>query len=141
VGINTGILSRSGGYQGIGFAVPSNLARRVIDDLKQFGEVRRGSIGAIELASITTRLAREMELADTRGALVWRMDRSSQAYRDGLRPGDVIKAFGDQQVEDASHVLRLVSDSRIGSRVRFSVMRDGKTLELPVSIVQGSRRR
>jgi Do/DeqQ family serine protease len=141
VGINTGILSRSGGYQGIGFAVPSNLARRVIDDLKQFGEVRRGSIGAIEVSSITTQLARELALGDTRGALIWRMDRASQAYRDGLRPGDVIKTFGGQAVDDASHVLRLVSDARIGSRVRLGIVRDGTPQELTVSIIQGSRQR
>jgi Do/DeqQ family serine protease len=141
VGINTGILSRSGGYQGIGFAVPSNLARRVIDDLKLYGEVRRGSIGSLELAPLTTRLARDLGLSDTRGALVWRMDRASQAYRDGLRPGDVITSFGGQTVEDASHVLRLVSDARIGSRVRLAVVRDGEAVNLTVSIVQGSRRR
>jgi serine protease Do len=85
VGINTGILSRSGGYQGIGFAVPSNLARRVIDDLKQFGEVRRGSIGAIELASITTRLARRARLAH--GSVVTGLPRRPSARRrhQGIR--------------------------------------------------------
>jgi serine protease Do len=141
VGINTGILSRSGGYQGIGFAVPSNLARRVIDDLKQYGEVRRGSIGSVELASVTTQLARDLELTDTSGALVWRMDRASQAYRDGLRPGDVVRTFGAQEVDDASHLLRLVSDARIGSRVHLDIVRAGKSTELTVTIVQGSRRR
>ena len=141
VGINTGILSRSGGYQGIGFAVPSNLARRVIDDLKQYGEVRRGSIGAIEIAPITTQLAGDLGLENTRGALVWRMDRASQAYRDGLRPGDVITVFDGQTVADASHLLRLVSDAKVGSRTRLSIIRDGRKMDVIVSVVQGSRQR
>ncbi len=141
VGINTGILSRSGGYQGIGFAVPSNLARRVIDDLKKYGQVRRGSIGAIEIAPITTQLARDLNLESTRGALVWRMDRSSQAYLDGLRPGDVIVLFDGQAVADASHMLRLVSDATVGSRVRLGIVRDGRKTDLSVTVVQGSRQR
>ncbi len=141
VGINTGILSRSGGYQGIGFAVPSNLARRVIDDLKKFGQVRRGSIGSIEIAPITTQLARDLKLESTRGALVWRMDRGSQAYLDGLRPGDVIVLFDGQAVDDASHMLRRVSDARVGSRVRLGIVRDGQKMDLSVTIVQGSRQR
>ena len=141
VGINTGILSRSGGYQGIGFAVPSNLARRVIDDLKKYGQVRRGSIGSIEIAPITTQLARDLNLESTRGALVWRMDRGSQAYLDGLRPGDVIVLFDGQAVDDASHMLRLVSDARVGSRVRLGIVRDGQKMDLSVTIVQGSRQR
>jgi serine protease Do len=69
------------------------------------------------------------------------MDRASQAYRDGLRPGDVVRTFGAQEVDDASHLLRLVSDARIGSRVHLDIVRAGKSTELTVTIVQGSRRR
>ena len=68
VGINTAILSRTGGYQGIGFAVPSNLAKRVIDDLIRYGQVQRGSIGALQVDSLTTSVAEYLRVSDTRGA-------------------------------------------------------------------------
>src|SRR5262249_12525896 len=80
VGINTGIFSESGGYQGIGFAVPSNLARRIIDDLMRFGEVRRGSIGPLKIETLTDEQAQELGLRNTKGALISRMFRGSEAY-------------------------------------------------------------
>ncbi len=70
IGINTAIYSQSGGYQGIGFAVPSNLARKVFGELQQFGEVRRGSIGYVEIAPLTTQLAEQLGAPDTRGVVV-----------------------------------------------------------------------
>ncbi|HJZ73348.1 MAG TPA: trypsin-like peptidase domain-containing protein, partial [Vicinamibacterales bacterium] len=84
VGINTGIYSESGGYQGIGFAVPSNLARRVIDDLMKYGEVRRGSIGYIGIEKMTPELAEEYGTRNANGALVSRMMRASEAYEAGI---------------------------------------------------------
>ena len=93
VGINTGIFSQSGGYQGIGFAVPSNLAKRVVSDLMAYGEVRRGSIGYIGVEKLTAPLAEEVGAPNTDGALVSRMNRGSEAYEAGLRPGDVIVGF------------------------------------------------
>ena len=77
VGINTGIYSESGGYQGIGFAVPSKLARHVVDDLMQYGEVRRGSIGPLGIEKLTPQLAEEVGVKGTSGALVSRMTRAS----------------------------------------------------------------
>src|SRR5262249_11636200 len=93
VGINTGSFSQSGGYQGIGFAVPSNLARRVVDDLMKYGEVRRGSIGYLGIEKLTPQLAEEIGVKDTNGALIARMSGQSEAYSAGLRPGDLIVAF------------------------------------------------
>ena len=93
VGINTGIYSESGGYQGIGFAVPSNLAKKVVDDLMKFGEVRRGSIGYIAVEKLTPQLAQEVSVPNTSGALVSQMTRDSEAYDAGVRPGDVIVSF------------------------------------------------
>ncbi len=141
IGINTGILSKSGGYQGIGFAVPSNLARRVIGDLQKYGEVRRGSIGNIEIAPLTTQLAQELNVSGTNGALIWRMSSNAEAYRSGLRPGDVVVTFNGTTVEDASHFLRLLADAKIGTTAVIGVLRDAKRIELKVPIVQGSRRR
>ena len=118
VGINTGILSQSGGYQGIGFAVPSNLARRVIDQLVEYGEVRRGYIGDLLLSPLTTQIAEQLGVGHTRGALVTRMVRRSAAYDAGVRPGDTVVSFNGQQVEDPSHLLRLVADAPIRSTAR-----------------------
>ena len=84
IGINTAIFSQSGGYQGIGFAVPSNLARRVMDDFIEFGEVRRGSIGYIEISPLTTRQAEQLGVSADRGALVSRMRRGTPAYDAGF---------------------------------------------------------
>ena len=103
VGINTVIFSQSGGYQGIGFAVSSNLAKRVVNDLQQYQEVRRGSIGLLpnQVANLTTRNAAELKLPDTKGALIYEMWRNSSAFQAGLRPGDVVVSFNGTQVEDA----------------------------------------
>jgi serine protease Do len=141
VGINTAIYSQSGGYQGIGFAVPSNLARRVMNDLIQFGEVRRGSIGYLEVAPVSTREAEQFGLPSPRGALVSRMARNSAAYEAGIRPGDVIVSFGGQAVQDASHFLRLLADAKIGSTVRLELIRDGQTRDVQVAVSRAQPRR
>jgi serine protease Do len=143
IGINTGIYSESGGYQGIGFAVPSNLARRVVGDLMKYGDVRRGSIGYIGLEKLTPQLAEEYGASSTNGALVSRMSRASEAYDAGIRPGDVIVAFNGQAVDDPSQFARLVSDARIGSTAAVRVLRNGRTVEVKLAIVSSanSRRR
>src|ERR1051325_8102426 len=85
VGINTAIFSQSGGYQGIGFAIPSNLARRVVNDFLKYGEVRRGSMGAVILAPLTTEGAAQLGAPDAHGLLVQRIGRASAAYQAGMR--------------------------------------------------------
>jgi S1-C subfamily serine protease len=142
VGINTAIYSQSGGYQGIGFAVPSNLARRVMNDLLQYGEVKRGYVGGLQTVSVTEALAQELGLANTRGALVWRMSRASAAYDAGLRPGDLIETFNGAPVDDANHFLRLLADAQIGSTVTLGVRRDRERFEvkIPVSKMPRSQR-
>ena len=138
VGINTGIFSESGGYQGIGFAVPSNLARRVVDDLMKYGEVRRGSIGPLSLERLTDRLAADAGIRNTNGAYISRMYRNSEAYDAGLRPGDVVVAFNGQPVEDPSQLLRDVVDAKIGSTATMRVVRNGRTLEFKLPIVSSA---
>ena len=141
VGINTVIFSQSGGYQGIGFAVSSNLARRVVNDLQQYQEVRRGTIGLSpdQYVPLTTRIAEEMKTPDTRGALIYRMYRNSPAYQGGLRPGDVVVGFNGTAVEDPGHLSRLMSDAAIGSTASVSVIREGRRVELKVPVVRVSR--
>jgi serine protease Do len=139
VGINTVIFSQSGGYQGIGFAVSSNLAKRVVSDLQQYQEVRRGSMGPDQYIPLSTRMAEEFGAPDTRGALVYRMARTSPAYQNGMRPGDVIVAFNGTPVEDPGHLSRMVSDATIGSTAQVTVIREGKRVELKVPIVRVPR--
>ena len=141
VGINTAIFSETGGYQGIGFAVPSNLVRHVMDELIKYGEVRRGTISGIELTPMTTRYAEELGAANTKGVLVTRMLEQSAAYRVGIRPGDIIVHFNGTTVEDSSHFMRLLSDAPIGGAVALGVFRGGKTLEIEVPIVKRSAAR
>jgi Do/DeqQ family serine protease len=138
VGINTVIFSRSGGYQGIGFAVSSNLARRVVNDLQQYQEVRRGSVGLLpdQVVPLTTRIANELKLADTKGALVYEMLRTSSAFQGGIRPGDVIVSFNGAPVEDPGHFSRLVSDARIDSVATVGVIRDGRRQDLKITITR-----
>ena len=142
VGINTGIFSQSGGYQGIGFAVPSNLARHVVDDLMKFGEVRRGTIGGIlTIDKLTPQYAQELGVASTSGAVVVRMTRGSAAYEVGVRPGDVISGFNGTPIEDPSQLYRLVADARIGSTATIRVVRNGRTMDFKVPVVSDARSR
>jgi len=136
VGINTAIFSDTGGYSGIGFAVPSNLARHVMDDLISYGEVQRGTIPGIELQSLTTRLAEQLGAPNTQGAVVVRMVQRSDAYAAGVRPGDIVTSFNGVAIDDAQHLLRLVSDTKIGTTVTLVLLREGKRVSVKVPIVK-----
>src|SRR5471032_3030885 len=138
VGINTGIYSESGGYQGIGFAVPSNLAQRIVGDLMKFGEVRRGSIGFLRVEKLTDQLADELGAPNTSGAVISRMTRNSEAYEAGLRPGDVIVGFNGQRVDDPSQFFRFVADARIGSTANVRALRSGRPLDFKLPVISNS---
>ena len=134
VGINTAIFSQTGGYQGIGFAVPSDLAREVVTELIAFGEVRRGSIGYVELAPLTTQVAAELSAPDTSGMLVTRLRRNSPAYLAGLRPGDIVIGFNGTQIGSGSALSRLIQDAEIGSAATMTIIREGRELDLQIPI-------
>ena len=138
VGINTAIFSQSGGYQGIGFAIPSNLARRVVNDFLKYGEVRRGSMGAVILAPLTTEGAAQLGAPDAHGLLVQRIGRASAAYQAGMRPGDIIVGFNGTAIDDGGVLLRLVQDAPIGSTAAIDVIRDGRRVQLRVPIVRAT---
>jgi serine protease Do len=138
VGINTGIYSQSGGYQGIGFAVPSNLVKKVVDDLMKYGEVRRGSIGYIGIEKLSPQLAEEVGAPNTNGAVVSQMGRGSEAYNAGIRPGDVIVQFNGQPISDPSQFSRMVADAKIGSTATVRVLRNGRGIEFKLAVVSSS---
>jgi Do/DeqQ family serine protease len=139
VGINTAIFTQSGGYQGIGFAVPSNLVRRIVDELKQYGEVRRGSIGYLEVTPLTTGIAEQLGVRTTDGVVVMGM-RQGPAARAGIQPYDIIVSVNGQPVADTSSLLKVISDAPIGGTVAIEVLRDGQrqTFRVPVE-AQGRR--
>ena len=134
VGINTAIFSDSGGYQGVGFAVPSNLARRVMTELVEHGEVRRGSLGWIDVRAMTPQLAREVEAPNSRGVVVWQIHGQSAAARAGIEPGDVIYSIDGRPVDDVAAYSRLISDAEVGSIVTLGVLRYGDPIELRVTV-------
>jgi serine protease Do len=139
VGINTGIFSSSGangGSEGIGFAIPSNLARNVIGEIIEHGVVRRGSIGMMILYPLTTQAARELGVRSTLGAYVNRIDQRSPAFQAGVEPGDLIVSVNGQNVIDPSHFNQLISDARIGSTATVVVFRDGKQVTLKIPVLQ-----
>ena len=134
IGINTAIFSQSGGYQGIGFAIPSNLARRVVSDFLKYGEVRRGSMGYVEYGPLTTQEAADLRAPDSRGLYVGRMRRDSAAYAGGLRPGDIIVSFNGTAVNDSGILTRFIQDAAIGSTAAVDILRDGRRMQLKISI-------
>ncbi|MGB2715668.1 MAG: trypsin-like peptidase domain-containing protein [Vicinamibacterales bacterium] len=138
IGINTAIYSQSGGYQGIGFAVPSNLARHVMDDIIKYGAVRRGTITGIQLQPMTAAIAQQLGAPNSRGVLVVGVNSRSDAYDQGLRRGDIIVSFNGTTIDDASHFIRLLSDAPIGSTATLGVFSDGRDRAIRVPIVQAS---
>jgi serine protease Do len=142
IGINTAIMSEGGGSNGVGFAVSSNLARRIADELIKYGEVRRGFIGPMDYRTMTPDFAEQLGLTDARGAVVLRMSRNSVAYQSGIQPGDVIVAFNGTKVESAEALTRLLADAAIGSTAAVDVIRQGRKLTLKVPITgRGGRTR
>ncbi len=138
IGINTGILSsnQSGGSEGIGFAIPSNLARRVIGEIIEHGVVRRGSLGRMILYPLTTQMAAQLGVRETTGAFVNEIDRRSPAYQAGLEPATSSSPSTAQAVIDPGHFLRLVSDAPIGSTATVVVMREGRRVTLKIPVLQ-----
>jgi len=133
VGINTAIFSKSGGYQGIGFAVPVNMARSIMDQLVKGGRVVRGWLG-VSIQEMTPEMARKFGLQTPEGALVSDITRGSPAQRAGLRRGDIITEFNGKTVPDASSLKNLVAQSRPGTRAEMTVMRGSKPVRLKAEI-------
>ncbi len=133
IGINTAILSRSGGSQGIGFAIPANLARNVMEQLVSGGKVVRGFIG-VNVQDVTPELADGFKLKDRAGALVADVTADSPAARAGLRSGDVITTVAGKPVADARHLKLAMGTIAPGTKVALGLMRDGKTQTLDVKV-------
>ena len=138
IGINTGIFSSeaNGGSVGIGFAIPSHLARRVIGEIIEHGVVRRGSLGRMILYPLTTQAAAQLGVRETTGAFVDQIDPRSPAYRAGVEAGDIIISFNGQSVTDPNHLVQLTSDAPIGSTAVVIVVREGRQITLKIPVLQ-----
>ncbi len=134
IGINSAIFSRSGGYQGIGFAVPINLAWQVQEQLQKHGRVIRGSIG-VKTIDVTDELSMRLRIPRRPGALVSEVLQAST----GLQAGDLIVRFDGVDVKDSQHFRSLVLAQKVGAKVRIEAIRRGKTVELEVSIEESGQ--
>ena len=133
IGINTAILSRSGGNRGIGGAIPSNLCRWVMESLVKFGNVNRGFLG-VEIQDLTPGLAQAFKINNTQGALVSEVTPESAAAAAGLQSGDVIIRFNDQSVQDASQLRLQVAETGSGVTVPVGAVRNGENKTFSVTL-------
>jgi serine protease Do len=125
VGVNTAIISPSGGSIGIGFAVPSKTAMPVIEQLKQFGETRRGWLG-VRIQQVTDEIADSLKINPPRGALVAGVDERGPAKPAGIEPGDVIVKFDGKDIKEMRDLPRVVADTPVGKQTPVVVIRKGK---------------
>jgi serine protease Do len=138
VGMNTAILSRSGGNQGIGFAVPSDLCRWVADSLIKNGKVERGELG-VTIQQLSPELAKAMNIHRTNGAVVADVKPNSPADKAGIKSGDVVVQFDNKPIEDYNTLKLMVAESAPGKSVPVQVDRNGQTLNLNVTLQELSQ--
>jgi serine protease Do len=135
IGVNTAIISPTGGSIGIGFAVPSDTAVAVVDQLRQFGETRRGWLG-VKIQSITDELADTLGVQDNTGALVASVTTDSPAAKAGIQDGDIILKFDGKDVGSMRGLPRIVAQTPIGKEVDVEVLRKGQKMNLRVAVAR-----
>ncbi len=133
VGINTAIFSQSGGYQGVGFAVPTSMSKPIYESLIKTGKVVRGFLG-IGIQDLNQDLAKSFGIKDAKGALVSDVREDGPAEKGGMKQGDVITSYQGSHVEDAVTLQRMVTRTAVGTKVPVKVMRDGHEKELIMTI-------
>lgn len=135
IGINTAIFSRTGGYQGIGFSVPSNMVKTVMNQLIKSGKVTRGWMG-ITIQEITPEIAQKFKLKNTEGALVNDVVKNGPAHKAGITRGDIILEFDGKKVKDVASLRNTVAQTKIGSQVQVKILRGDKVIDLAVTIAE-----
>lgn len=138
VGINTAILSRSGGNIGIGFAVPTRIAQAIADQLDRFGEVRRGHIG-VAVRDLTPELAAQMKIARTRGVVIDRVDADSPAQAAGLRKDDIVISAANRPIVSANAFRIQFGISEPGTTLNLVVLREGREQHIAITIGEPAR--
>jgi serine protease DegS len=135
VGINTAIFSRSGGNQGIGFAIPTSLAESIMQEILQHGRPLRGWLG-VEAQAITPQIAKALELEKNEGVVVVGVMRDGPAHRAGIQPGDVIISIDGEKITEARQALLAISSRKPGSRVKIEVLRNGEQVRLEAVAIE-----
>jgi serine protease Do len=135
VGINSTIISPSGGSVGIGFAIPSNMAREVVEQLRQYGQARRGWLG-VRVQQVTTDIAESLGLPTAEGALVADVTPNSPAAKAGVESGDLVVGFDGRPVADSRALPRMVADTPIGKTIDLDVLRKGKKASFHVTLAK-----
>ena len=135
VGINTAIFSRTGGYMGIGFAIPSNMVKSVMDSLVKHGKVVRGYLG-VSIQDVNADIAKQFGLKRAEGALVSDVVGGSPADKGGLKSGDVITGYDGKPVDNTATLRNRVAETAVGSSVKVEALRDGKPVTVEVKIVE-----
>jgi serine protease Do len=134
-GINTAIYSQSGGYMGIGFAVPSNLARSVVEQLVRHGKVVRGWLG-VSIQDLSSELAAQFGLAEPKGVLISEVLDESPAQKAGLERGDVIVEYDGKAIDNATQLRNAVAQTAVGKKVTIKIVRDKKPRVVEVTIAE-----
>jgi serine protease Do len=140
VGINTAIASPTGGSVGVGFAIPSNMARAAMQSLIKTGRVVRGFLGA-STQDVTPLLGKIFRLPDVKGAIVTDLQAKGSAEKAGLKRGDVVERFDGRDVMDSGHLRNLIAAAPIGSKHRLDLVRDGKTMQVELTVQEAPRDR
>jgi len=140
IGINTAIASRSGGFNGLGFSIPSNMVRSIKDAIMRDGKVRRGQLGT-QIGDLSEALAASFGYPSTNGALVSDVVPGSAAEKAGIKHDDIIVAFNGQKIKDVKQLRFAVAATTPGTRTQLQVFRDGKTVSLEVVLEQQSDQR
>jgi serine protease Do/serine protease DegQ len=135
VGINSAILSRSGGNIGIGFAIPVNMARSIMDQLLKYGSVKRGLLG-VNNYSLTPDMAKSLNIPNTQGVLVSQVNEGSAADKAGIKPGDVITSINGQVIKSNSELRNAIGLSRVGEKLDVALIRDRKPMHVTAVITE-----
>lgn len=133
IGINSQILSPSGGNIGIGFSIPSNMAKSVMDQLLKDGKVKRGQLG-VTIQGITEELAKNLDLKDNKGVIVGGVKPGSSSDKAGVKRGDIITAINGEKIEDGNILRNKVAQTAPGTQITLTVIRDGKEMELKATL-------
>jgi serine protease Do len=133
IGINSQIYSQTGGYMGIAFAIPIDIAMEIAKQLRETGKVVRGRIG-VQLQELTQELAGSLGMKEAQGALVAAVEKGGPADKAGIRPGDVIISFNEQPVQTTADLARLVGNTRPGTTVAATASRGGKTMSAKITV-------
>jgi S1-C subfamily serine protease len=137
VGINSAILSGSGGNIGIGFAIPVNMAKGVMDQLIKYGQVKRGVLG-VNIYDVTPDVAKEFGLNEASGALVAGVSQGSAAEHAGIKTGDIIVSINGTPIHNASELRNTIGMQRVGDQVEIGLLRDGKPLKVTALVAEHS---